>query len=158
MNNKIKNTVAIAGLGSLLFAGSIASAAWVANGNFSFGVAGDHMTKLEVTNTAVSRTLLPTQSADLTFRLKNPNPIKVRGVAKANSPAIVTSNVDGCAQYLHVAPGTTSSHAFVDETFAAGEAKTFTVPDAVTLDNASPDSCEGATYSVLVQTSATSAE
>lgn len=150
---------AVSGMAAALLAGSVASAAWIANGNFSFDVPGGEMADLQVTNVAVTTDgLLPTQTADLRFRLKNLNPVAVRGVAKANTPAIVTSSIPGCEDHLQVAAGTTSSHAYVDERFEAGEAKNFVVEDAVSISNSSPDSCEGADYTVKIQTSATSAE
>ncbi len=150
---------AIGGMAAALLAGSVATAAWVVNGNFSIGVPGGNLERLDVSNVSVNTDgLLPTQKADLRFRLKNPNPIAVRGVANLHEPATVTSNVAGCAQHLQIDDEYTSSHAFVDERFDAGEVENFVFENVVSISNASPDSCEGADYEVLVITGATSAE
>jgi len=114
------------------------------------------LSPLEVSNVAVSGDLLPGESAALTFKLKNPNRVPVRGVAKARTDgANVTSDKSGCATYLSVTDGSTSSHAYYDATMAAGERVSVSVPGAVTLATDVPMSCYSAKYTVRVQTGAT---
>jgi hypothetical protein len=162
IRSKIGKGAVVGGLAALLFASSIATAEFLARGVFNYGVESADLLPLEVSNSQVSKALLPTQTANLTFRVKNPNPVAVRATATAYEDQIVSS-VEGCAEYLDLTAGRHTgptgvgeggkSYLYYDD-LGAGEARTVVVDGAVTLRSEAPRECEGATWTVKVNTDA----
>ncbi len=148
-NRKFANRVAVLSLFVVvLFAGTIAFAAWTTNGTGSGYVAAGSEQDLTTLSVAASTTslLYPNGSADVKVRINNPNPYKV-----------LVTNIDGGSGSITSGDATcdaSSGVSFTDQsgswTVPASGALTVTLTNAASMSNASVDECQAETFAIPV--------
>jgi hypothetical protein len=139
----------------VIAAGSVAFAAWTATGSGSgYAKAGSAqaLTTVDVSANTFVNKLYPGTTGDLQVRISNPNPYPVR-VTAINGNGTITSSTGATCD---ASTGVT----YADQTgtwdVAANSAATFTLTNAVSMSNASDNSCQGAVFTVPVSLSGAS--
>jgi hypothetical protein len=126
----------------LLFAGTVAFAAWTSNGTGSGTATASTAKNLTISVTNVSG-LYPTGSFNVPFTVTNPNPyavtlskisLKTVTVDKVGCTAGVVTGADLTDNDVIPAGGTSASRNF-----------------SVTMSNAAEDNCQGAVFTVTLQ-------
>ena len=154
-----RNVLRAGALASLALVGLVATggtayAFWTATGTGSGTAAAGVAQPLTTSPLAVSTGLLyPGATGDVRIQVDNPNPFPVTVTDVVGTGAITSDKGGACDG----ATGVT----FSDVTGAAlavpaGGSATFTLADAVTMDNSSDDSCQGATFTIGVDLTAAS--
>lgn len=149
-----RRSTVLAVLLGLLVAAGIAFAAWTATGTgsgYAKARTAQPLTTVDV-SASVSATLYPGATGDVLLRINNPNPYPVVVTDVTGNGAITASN-GGC---------NVASVSFTDQTglslnVPASSAQTFTLSGAVQMSAAANDNCQGATFTIPVGLSGTSA-
>lgn len=139
-----------------LSAAGIAFAAWTADIDGTGGAsAGSHQatTVLAVTPTAPEAQLYPGGTGDVKFTVKNPNPYPVRYTSVALNGAITSDKGLACNTSTGV---TYTAPTGPWDVPAHSEGTTFTLTGAVSMSNASDNSCQGATFTIPLKLTGTS--
>lgn len=139
----------------VLAVGSIAYAAWTASGTgsgYAKATTAQALTTVDVSASTTAQ-LYPGGTGDVTLRIDNPNPYPVRVTSVSGTGAITSDKGAAC----DASTGVT----FADQTgqsldVPAGSAVTFTLSGAVTMSNASDNSCQGAIFTIPVALSGAS--
>lgn len=138
----------------LLFAAGIAFAAWTATGTgsgYAKATTAQPLTTVDVSATTPA-TLYPGATGDVQLRIDNPNPYPVVVTDVTGNGAITASN-GGC----NVASVTFTDQTGLSLNVPAGSQATFTLTGAVQMSTSANDSCQGATFTIPVALSGTSA-
>jgi len=139
----------------VLAVGSIAYAAWTASGTgsgYAKATTAQALTTVDVSASTTAQ-LYPGGTGDVTLRIDNPNPYPVRVTSVSGTGAITSDKGAAC----DASTGVT----FADQTgqsldVPAGSAVTFTLSGAVTMSDASDNSCQGAIFTIPVALSGAS--
>ena len=129
-------------------AGSVALAAWVTNGTGSgYARAGtaQALTTVDV-SASTTATLYPGSNGNVDIRINNPNPYAVQVTAIAGNGAITSNAGAAC----NASTGVTFTDQAGSWSVPAGSAATFTLNNAVSMSNASDNSCQGAIFTIPV--------
>lgn len=141
-------------IGGMLF-GSIAWAAWTANGSGSATAkaqTAQALTTVDVSATTTA-TLYPGATGDALIRVNNPNPYPVRVTSVTGSGTIVSDKGAACDGSTGVT-FTNSTGVALD--VGASSAATFTLSGKVAMSNASDNACQGAVFTIPVTLSGVS--
>lgn len=138
----------------LLFAAGIAFAAWTATGTgsgYAKATTAQSLTTVDV-SASVAATLYPGATGDVELRISNPNPYPVV-VTDVTGNGAITASDPGC---------NVASVSFTDQTglslnVPASGAATFTLAGAVQMSSAANDNCQGATFTIPVALTGSSA-
>jgi hypothetical protein len=132
----------------LLFATTVAFAAWTTSGTGSGYVAAGSEQDLTTLSVAASTTslLYPNGSADVKVKINNPNPYKVLVSQINGGSGSITSGDATC--------DASSGVSFTDQsgswTVPASGTLTVTLTNAASMSNASVDACQGKTFTIPV--------
>lgn len=138
----------------LLFAAGIAFAAWTATGTgsgYAKATTAQALTTVDVSATTPA-TLYPGATGDVRLRIDNPNPYAVVVTDVTGNGSITASN-GGC----NVASVTFTDQTGLSLNVPAGSQATFTLTGAVQMSTSANDDCQGATFTIPVALSGTSA-
>lgn len=138
----------------LLFAAGIAFAAWTATGTgsgYAKATTAQPLTTVDVSASAAA-TLYPGATGDVELRISNPNPYPVV-VSDVTGNGAITASDPAC---------NVASVSFTDQTglslnVPASGAATFTLAGAVQMSSAANDNCQGATFTIPVALTGSSA-
>lgn len=138
----------------LLFAAGIAFAAWTATGTgsgYAKATTAQPLTTVDV-SASVAATLYPGATGDVELRISNPNPYPVV-VSDVTGNGAITASDPAC---------NVASVSFTDQTglslnVPASGAATFTLAGAVQMSSAANDNCQGATFTIPVALTGSSA-
>jgi len=142
--------VAVAAVGCLMVTGVI-YAAWSTSGSGSGFAKAGTASALTIGDASASTTadLYPGSTGSVKLKVTNPNPFAVRitTVAKQTGGTITSDKGAAC----NASTGVT----FTDQTglaldVAGGATQTFTLSGAVSMSNASDNSCQGAIFTIPV--------
>ena len=148
--------VAVAAVGCLMVTGVI-YAAWSTSGSGSGFAKAGTASALTIGDASASTTadLYPGSTGSVKLKVTNPNPFAVRitTVAKQTGGTITSDKGAAC----NASTGVT----FTDQTglaldVAGGATQTFTLSGAVSMSNASDNSCQGAIFTIPVDVTAAS--
>jgi P pilus assembly chaperone PapD len=148
-NRKFAKRVAVLSLFVVvLFAGTIAFAAWTTNGTGSGYVAAGSEQDLTTLSVAASATslLYPNGSADVKVRINNPSPYKVLVTDIDGGSGSITSGDATC----DASSGVTFTDQSGSWTVPASGALTVTLTNAASMSNASVDACQAETFAIPV--------
>jgi hypothetical protein len=145
--------IAVVAAGALLT--GVAIAAWVVSGSGSGYAKAGTASALTLGDASASTTadLYPGVSGSVKLSITNPNAFAVRVTTVTGTGAITSDKGAAC----NAATGVT----FTNQTgltldLAAGATTTFTLAGAVSMSNASDNSCQGAIFTIPVSVSGTS--
>jgi P pilus assembly chaperone PapD len=132
----------------LLFATTIAFAAWTTNGTGSGYVAAGSEQDLTTLSVAASTTslLYPNGSADVKVKINNPNPYKVLVTHIDGASGSITSGGATC----DASSGVTFTDQAGSWTVPASGTLTVTLTNAASMSNASVDACQAETFTIPV--------
>lgn len=136
--------------------GSVALAAWVTNGTGSgYARAGSAqaLTTVDVSATTPA-TLYPGVTGNVRLSINNPNPYAVQVTAVSGNGTITSDAGAACNASTGVTFTNQSSLAL---SVPANSAATFTLNNAVSMSNASDNSCQGAVFTIPVSLTGQSA-
>jgi hypothetical protein len=148
----------VGGLAAALFAGSVATAAFVQYGSFFVGGGRiDHLSPLSASDGSITGPLMPGESADVAFTIVNPNRVSV--LAKVTSPDAgaveITEGPESCAQYLsYTGQGAGYGPEAWRGSVPANGTMTVSAADWVTLAGDPPSTCQDAKFKVRFTVSA----
>ena len=148
-----KLTVGTLFLGVAL-AGSVAFAAWTATGNgngYAQAINGANVTTVVATTSAQ---LYPGKTGDVFIKIANSNPYPVTVTALAANGAITSDKGAACTASTGVTYTPPASPSLVVPALSAGTQ--FTLTNAVTMDNTSDTTCQGAIFTIPVTVTAAS--
>jgi hypothetical protein len=100
-----------------------------------------------------SADLYPGATGNLKLRATNPNPFPVRITAVSGNGTVTSDKGAACDASTGV---TVTNQSGLTLDLAAGATATLTVPNAVSMSNASDNSCQGAVFTVPVSLTAVS--
>ncbi len=138
----------------LLFAAGIAFAAWTATGTgsgYAKATTAQPLTTVDVSATTPA-TLYPGATGDVLLRINNPNPYPVVVNDVTGNGAITASNPS-----CNVASVTFTDQTGLSLNVPASSAATFTLSGAVQMSTAANDNCQGATFTIPVALTGSSA-
>ena len=141
---------------AVLAAGAIA--AWTVSGSGSASAKAVTASPITLTDASASTIgdLYPSATGSVKIKVANPNPFPVRVTAVAlTSGETVTSNVTACNTGGSGVTFTNQTGLALDLAANAG-ATVFTLSGAVSMSNASDNSCQGAVFTIPVTVTATS--
>jgi hypothetical protein len=147
--------IAVVGVIAVAVAG-IAIAAWVVSGSGTgYAKAGSSSAlTLSDASASTSADLYPGVTGAVKLKVSNPNPFPVRITAVAGNGAITSDKGAACDASTGVSFANQSG---LTLDLLANEAnKVFTLAGAVSMSNASDNTCQGAVFSVPVSLTATS--
>jgi hypothetical protein len=147
-----KSSVAVV-LTGMLLAASVATAAWLANGDGSGAAKAISATPLTVEVATASADLYPGfTNGDLFLKINNPNPYAVTVTTVTPGTGSVTSDAVGCGTgQVSIDASTTVS---ID--VPASSSTTTSVADIVNMGATAANACQGATFTIPVSVSGTS--
>ena len=141
------------GLVAGMMASGIAWAAWTAEGTGSGYAKATEAQDLTTSAVAATADLFPGATGDVKITINNPNPYPVEVTSISNGIGGITSDDTGCT-------AANNGVTFTDQTgtwaVGANGSQTFTLADAVDMDNSSVDACQGATFTIPVALSGAS--
>ena len=137
---------------AIAVAGSVAVAAWLSSGTgsgFAKATTAQDLSTIDA-QASTSATLYPGATGDVTIDIDNPNPYPVRVTSVTGTTAITSDAGAACNASTGVV--------FADQTgltldVAANTDATFTLTGAVSMTNASDNSCQGAVFTIPVSLS-----
>jgi len=147
--------IAVVGVVAVAVAG-IAIAAWAVTGSGTgYAKAGSSSAlTLSDASASTSADLYPGSTGAVKLKVTNPNPFPVRITAVTGTGAVTSDKGAACDASTGVSFANQSG---LTLDLLAGEAnKVFTLATAVSMSNASDNSCQGAVFSVPVSVTATS--
>jgi len=131
-------------------AASAVIAAWVTNGSGPGYAKAQTASNLTLSDASASTTadLYPGATGSVKLKVTNPNPFPVRITSVAKQASAITSDKGAACD---ASTGVT----FSDQTgltldVAAGATTTFTLANAISMSNASDNSCQGALFTIPV--------
>jgi hypothetical protein len=131
-------------------AASAVIAAWVTNGSGPGYAKAQTASNLILSDASASTTadLYPGATGSVKLKVTNPNPFPVRITSVAKQASAITSDKGAACD---ASTGVT----FSDQTglaldLAAGATTTFTLANAISMSNASDNSCQGALFTIPV--------
>jgi hypothetical protein len=131
-------------------AASAVIAAWVTNGSGPGYAKAQTASNLTLSDASASTTadLYPGATGSVKLKVTNPNPFPVRITSVAKQASAITSDKGAACD---ASTGVT----FSDQTglaldLAAGATTTFTFANAISMSNASDNSCQGALFTIPV--------
>ena len=143
--------------GAAVALAAVAAAAWLTSGSgpsYAKAVTASALTVGDA-SAATSADLYPGATGAVKLKVTNPNsfPVRITSVSKQTGASITSDKGAAC----NASTGVT----FTDQTslgldLAAGATATFTLTGAVTMSNASDNSCQGALFTIPVDVSAAS--
>jgi hypothetical protein len=147
-------TVASVMVGAML-AASVAFAAWTATGSgHGYAKAGTAQALATVDASAsTAATLYPGATGHVKITISNPNSYPVRVTSVTGNGAITSDQGAACDASTGV---TYADQTGLSLDVAAGGSQTFTLTGAVSMSNASDNSCQGAVFSIPVSLSGAS--
>jgi hypothetical protein len=159
MRTSSKKAAAATILTGAMLAASVATAAWLANGGGSGAAKAITATPLTVEVATATADLYPGfTNGDLFLKINNPNPYAVTVTNVSRDTAVghvVTSDVPACD-----AGGSQVSvdlSTVVSISVAANASTTTSVADIVNMGSTTDNACQGATFTIPVTVSGTSA-
>ena len=147
--------IALVGVIAVALAG-IAIAAWVVSGSGTgYAKAGSSSAlTLSDASASTSADLYPGAAGAVKLKVSNPNPFPVRITAVAGNGAVTSDKGAGCDASTGVS--FTNQSGLTLDLLANETNKVFTLPGAVSMSNASDNTCQGAVFSIPVSVTATS--
>ena len=147
--------IALVGVIAVALAG-IAIAAWVVSGSGTgYAKAGSSSAlTLSDASASTSADLYPGAAGAVKLKVSNPNPFPVRITAVAGNGAVTSDKGAGCDASTGVS--FTNQSGLTLDLLANETNKVFTLPAAVSMSNASDNTCQGAVFSIPVSVTATS--
>jgi hypothetical protein len=144
-----RKLIAIALAGALAVGIGVAYAAWTASGSgtgYAKASSAQALSTIDV-SASTGATLYPGATGDVKLKIDNPNPYPVRITAVSGTGTITSDKGSACNSSTGVS--------FADQTgltldVPASSAATFTLSGAVSMSNASDNSCQGAVFSIPV--------
>jgi hypothetical protein len=150
----VRRSTVLAALLGLLAAAGIAFAAWTATGTgsgYAKAKTAQPLTTVDVSATTPA-TLYPGATGDVLLKIHNPNPYPVVVTDVTGNGSITASN-GSC----NVASVTFTNQTGLSLNVPASSDATFTLSGAVQMSTAANDNCQGATFTIPVALSGTSA-
>jgi hypothetical protein len=147
--------IALVGVFAVVLAG-IAIAAWVVSGSGTgYAKAGSSSAlTLSDASASTSADLYPGAAGAVKLKVSNPNPFPVRITAVASNGAVTSDKGAGCDASTGVS--FTNQSGLSLDLLANETNKVFTLTGAVSMSNASDNTCQGAVFSIPVSVTATS--
>ena len=147
--------IALVGVFAVALAG-IAIAAWVVSGSGTgYAKAGSSSAlTLSDASASTSADLYPGAAGAVKLKVSNPNPFPVRITAVAGNGAVTSDKGAGCDASTGVS--FTNQSGLTLDLLANETNKVFTLSGAVSMSNASDNTCQGAVFSIPVSVTATS--
>jgi hypothetical protein len=147
--------IALVGVIAVALAG-IAIAAWVVSGSGTgYAKAGSSSAlTLSDASASTSADLYPGAAGAVKLKVSNPNPFPVRITAVAGNGAVTSDKGAGCDASTGVS--FTNQSGLTLDLLANETNKVFTLSGAVSMSNASDNTCQGAVFSIPVSVTATS--
>jgi hypothetical protein len=147
--------IALVGVFAVALAG-IAIAAWVVSGSGTgYAKAGSSSAlTLSDASASTSADLYPGAAGAVKLKVSNPNPFPVRITAVASNGAVTSDKGAGCDASTGVS--FTNQSGLSLDLLANETNKVFTLTGAVSMSNASDNTCQGAVFSIPVSVTATS--
>jgi hypothetical protein len=147
--------IALVGVFAVALAG-IAIAAWVVSGSGTgYAKAGSSSAlTLSDASASTSADLYPGAAGAVKLKVSNPNPFPVRITAVAGNGAVTSDKGAGCDASTGVS--FTNQSGLTLDLLANETNKVFTLSGAVSMSNASDNTCQGAVFSIPVTVTATS--
>ena len=147
--------IAVVGVIAVALAG-IAIAAWAVSGSGTgYAKAGSSSAlTLSDATASTSADLFPGSTGAVKLKVSNPNPFPVRITAVAGTGAITSDKGAGCDAATGVSFANQSGLTL--DLLANETNKVFTVAGAVSMSNASDNTCQGAVFSIPVSVTAAS--
>ena len=147
--------IALVGVIAVALAG-IAIAAWVVSGSGTgYAKAGSSSAlTLSDASASTSADLYPGAAGAVKLKVSNPNPFPVRITAVAGNGAVTSDKGAGCDASTGVS--FTNQSGLTLDLLANETNKVFTLSGAVSMSNASDNTCQGAVFSFPVSVTATS--
>lgn len=144
--SKKKRIVIVAALTVAATAIGVAVAAWTTGGSGSGQAQAGTAQNLTISAGAPSSSLFPSGSADVAATLNNPNPYPVHVSSIGLGAVTVDAGHSGCnVSSVHVVSPQTAGW-----NVPASGSQGVDLANAVTMDNTSNDSCQGATFTVAL--------
>jgi hypothetical protein len=136
-------------------AAGIGIAAWSVGGSGNGSAKATSASSLTLADASAftSASLYPGATGDLKLRVTNPNSFPVRVTAVSGNGTITSDKGAACDAATGVSLANQSGLAL---DVGAGATATLTVPNAVSMSNASDNSCQGAVFTVPVTLTAVS--
>lgn len=147
--------IALVGVIAVALAG-IAIAAWVVSGSGTgYAKAGSSSAlTLSDATASTSADLYPGAAGAVKLKVSNPNPFPVRITAVAGTGAVTSDKGAGCDASTGVS--FTNQSGLTLDLLANETNKVFTLSAAISMTNASDNTCQGAVFSIPVSVTATS--
>jgi hypothetical protein len=147
-------TVGSVMVGAML-AASVAFAAWTATGSGNGYAKAGTAQALSTADASASTaaTLYPGATGDVTITISNPNSYPVEVTSVTGDGAITSDTGPACDASTGV---TYTDQTGLSLDVPAGGSQTFTLTGAVSMSNASDDSCQGAVFTIPVALSGAS--
>ena len=146
-----RKTAAFVVLAAAVVAVSVGIAAWSTGGSGPAYAKAQTASSLALSDASASTSadLYPGATGSVKLKVTNPNPFPVRVTAVVKQAATTISSDKGAA--CNASTGVT----FTDQSglsldLAAGATQTFTLAGAVSMSNASDNSCQGAVFTIPV--------
>jgi hypothetical protein len=125
----------------------VAFASWLATGSGSATARATTAQELTTSTATTAATLYPGATGDAVIRVSNPNPYPVRVTTITGNGAITSDKGAAC----NAATGVSfSNQSELSLDVAAGASATFTLTGAVSMNNSSHNSCQGAVFTIPV--------
>lgn len=147
--------------------GTAAFASWLANGSGDAYAKAGQAQELQITEATTTATLYPGVVGDASIKIKNPNPypVKVSTIAWTPGDGVKASGGIGTCVNTGVyfgdfSKGPVGSNGVLSGLkleLEAGEARTFTLTDAVRMIDNSENGCQNATFRIPVKVTGASA-
>ena len=151
-----KFVIAVVAAGSLALTGAL-FAAWSTGGSGNAYARAASASQLTIGDASASTSadLYPGANGSVKLKVTNPNsfPVRVTAVAKQSSGSISSDKGAACNASTGV---TFSDQSGLTLDLGAGATSTFTLPNAVSMSNASDNSCQGAVFTIPVDVTAIS--
>jgi len=153
-----RKTAAVALFAGVMFAGSIALAAWISTGTGSGAAKAITATDLVVVNgTAVADLYPGFNNGDLELSVTNPNPYAVQVTSVQGTATAITSNNATCDTNGNGVTMDSGSVPVGPVSIGAGATVNIAVDDVMNMSTAADNACQGATFQVPITVSGTSA-
>lgn len=136
----------------IALAGSVAVAAWLSSGTgngYAKATTAQALTTIDA-SASTSATLYPGATGNVTIDISNPNPYPVR-VTSVTGNGTITSNAGSACNGSTGVTFTNQTGLTLD--VGANTDATFTLNGAVSMTNASDNSCQGAVFTIPVSLS-----
>ncbi len=154
---KSKKKIFLLAVAAALVGGSVAIGAWSTNGSGTGYAKAGNSSALTLSDATASTSadLYPSGSGAVKIKVTNPNPfpVKITQVAQTASSTITSDAGAACNASTGVSFVTQSG---LNLALAAGATTVFSLANAVSMSNASDNSCQGAVFSIPVDLTAAS--